>query len=124
MKKILLLLISIISILPAHAEWKLLIQHDRFNSYIETNSIKSKGKIVSYWMMEDHTTFQTDWFSMKFKSENNCDTDEFRHISLHHYSEKMGQGKRVSGNNDVEPWQHVIPDTIGETVHKFVCKKR
>ncbi len=123
MKKIILILLLLITN-SAYAEWRLLIHHENFDSYIETNSLKSKGKIVSYWMLEDHTTMQEDWFSMKFKSENNCETEEFRHISLNYYSEKMGHGKVVAKINDIPKWEHVIPDTVGETIHKFVCKKR
>ena len=125
MKKLLLFIIFIFSISPLHAEWKPIVQTENATQYIETNSIKSKGKIVSYWMLEDHTSLQDEsWLSMKYKSENNCETEELRHISLNYYSENMGNGKAVSNINNISPWSHVIPGTTGETVHKFVCKKR
>ena len=124
MKKLLLLLIFIFSISPLHAEWKPIVQTENQSTYIETNSIKFKGKIVSYWGLEDRTTLQKDWFSMKFKAEHNCETEEVRFISRIYYSEKMGYGQDVDSIHDKLPWQHVVPDTVGETIHKFVCKKR
>jgi hypothetical protein len=125
MKKLLLIIIFIFSISPLHAEWKPIIQLENLSQYIETNSIKPKGKIVSYWMLEDHTSLQDgSWLSMKYKSENNCETEEFRHISLNYYSENMGNGKAVSNINNISPWSHVVPGTTGEYIHKFVCKKR
>jgi hypothetical protein len=85
-----LLLFLFFSISPVHAEWVVLSKNDKLTNYIESNSLRHKGKLVTYWTLVDYSSLQTSdetsdaikWFSSKVKSEDNCDTEETRTLSI------------------------------------------
>ena len=125
MTKLLLLLIFTFSISPVYAEWKLMTELSDSNTYIETNSVRHRGKVVSYWILYDFSSLQINGVSsQKVKWEDNCDTEEHRILSIVRYSEKMGGGHVLPNTQQIDIWEHIVPGTVGDFYHKFVCKKR
>lgn len=125
MKKLLLILIFIFSISPVQARWVGLLEYKDYATYIETNSLRYRGKLVSYWSMYDYSSLQTNGvFSQKIKWENNCETEEHRILSIVVYSEKMGAGN-VLPTTPIENdrWDHIVPGSAGEFMHKYVCSQ-
>ena len=124
MKKILLISLLFYSITTLHAEWLLITTSEPSNSYyVETDSVKYKGKLVSYWQLDDFSSNSGKNYSSKNKKENNCTSDESRIVSQIDYSERMGAGD-VIGMKENGQWKHIVPETVGDKIHKFVCNKK
>lgn len=124
MKKLLLFLIFIFSISPVHAKWVGIFEYDDYATYIEANSLRHRGKLVSYWVMQDFSSLQTNGvFSQKVMFEENCDTGESRVLSIALYSEKMGKGNILPSVPMDKKWDYVVPGSAGEFMHKYVCSQ-
>lgn len=124
MKKLLFTLILFYSVTTLHAEWLLITTSEPSDSYyVETDSVKYKGKLVSYWQLDNFSSSSGKNYSSKNKKENNCMSDEFRIVSQIDYSERMGAGD-VIGMKENAPWKHIVPETVGDKIHKFVCNKK
>jgi len=129
MKKLILFLVLIFTTLNVYAKWVLVAENEEAKFYVEINSIKQKGNVVTYWELLDYSSMQTwnnlNYYSLKQKYETNCNTEESALLYINYYSENMGSGKSVYSlkleKKDFEP---NIPDTSGHIIYEFVCKKR
>lgn len=129
MIKLLLFLVLIFATLSVNAKWLLMNEDDEVSIYIETNSIKRKDNVVTYWKLFDYSVEQTfnniNYFSSKEKYETNCNTEEGASLLISFTSAKMGKGKSVySYKAEQKNFIPNIPDTIGYTIYKFVCKRK
>ena len=129
MKKLILFLVLIFTTLNVYAKWVLVAGNEEAKFYVEINSIKQKGNIVTYWELLDYSSMQTwnnlNYFSAKQKYETNCNTEDSAILYINYYSENMGSGKSVYAiRQEQKDFQPNIPDTSGYTIYKFVCNKR
>ena len=127
MMKLFLFLVLSFATLSVNAQWLLMHEDDEVSIYIETNSIKRKDHIVTFWKLFDYsveqTFYNTNYFSSKEKYETNCNTEEGASLLISFNTEKMGKGKSVySYKMKQKNFIPNIPDTIGYTIYKFVCK--
>jgi hypothetical protein len=129
MKKILLLLIFTFTTLNVYAEWVKVAENPMGENYLNTDSLKRKGNIVSYWEMIDFKVMQkvdnTYFLSMIYKVETNCDKEQSRTLYSALYPESMGQGRLISGleHNNLS-YTSIVPDTTEYVTFKFVCNKK
>jgi|LakMenEpi03Aug12_release.lakeMendotaPanAssembly.Ray.scaffolds.fasta_scaffold958502_2 hypothetical protein len=129
MKKFLLYTILMTFTSIAQAEWLKLVEDKEMKLFVETNSIKKLGNIVTYWELFDYSNIQSvnekQYYSKKIKKELNCNAEEYNTLTATAYSENMGFGKVVqSYKYDSKEFEHIIPETIGYRVYKFVCNKK
>jgi hypothetical protein len=129
MKKLLLFLFLTCTTLNVQAKWVLAASVDDARFYVEINSIKQKGNLVTYWELLDYRTSQIsnniNYNSAKQKIETNCNTEETAILYLVLYSENMGLGKSVySAKFQQKDFEPNIPDTSGHAIHEFVCSKK
>ena len=129
MKKLILFLVLIFTTLNVYAKWVIVAGSEEAKFYVEINSIKQKGNVVTYWELLDYSSMQTwnnlNYFSAKQKYETNCNTEESAILYINYYSENMGSGKSVYAIKlEQKDFQPNIPDTTGYTIYKFVCNKR
>jgi hypothetical protein len=129
MKKLFLLLFLSFTSLSVYAKWVLVSGSEEARFYVEINSIKQTGKVVTYWELLDYSSMQTwnnlNYFSAKQKYETNCNTEESALLYINYYSENMGSGKSVYAIKlEQKDFQPNIPDTTGHTIYKFVCNKK
>ena len=94
MKKLILFLVLIFTTLNVYAKWVLVAGNEEAKFYVEINSIKQKGNIVTYWELLDYSSMQTwnnlNYFSAKQKYETNCNTEDSAILYINYYSENMG----------------------------------
>ena len=80
MKKLLLFLVLIFTTLNVYAKWEKVITSEEVDFYVQTDSIKRKGYMVTYWEIQDFKSTQTldklQYRSLKVKSEINCDIEK------------------------------------------------
>ena len=134
MKKLLLLLFSLILSFNAYGEWTKTSEGvDGDSYYIDFQTIKKldNGDVV-VWIMFD-TTDPTDgifsddkFYSSKMFWQVGCDLNRFKPLSMTQYQEPMGRGESesldgIAGAEELMTWQYLPPDSIGYKNIEEVC---
>jgi hypothetical protein len=129
MKFIFLFLITIS--LNVQAEWIFMGSTDNATSYVDTESYKRTGSTVRFWQLDNFLIPQSIngsskfYLSSKAKKEMNCNTEESLLLAIIDYSENDGKGKVVNSFQfDDKQFRHIVPESIGHTIFKFVCNKK
>ena len=131
MKKLILFLVLIFTTLNVYAKWVFIGSVNDVMTYVDTESYKKTGSTVRFWELYNFNEPQSInensqlYLSYKLKAEVNCNTEESSTLALVYYSENDGKGKVINSfhYNDKE-YTHIVPDTLGYSIYKFVCKKK
>ena len=115
MKKILLLLFSLLLSFNSYGDWiKLFTHEDGTTWHINIETIKERDGYVYLWQMNsDNET------SSSILSQNDCDLVRTKYIQLFSYTEPMLKG--VSTNLTEMDWVFLPPDTISEFMLQLAC---
>ena len=123
MKKLLILLFSILISFNSYGEWveisKSSVSGDTF--YIDDETINERGGYVYYWILQD--SLKPDDFgnkSAKAYYEGDCIVKRLKYLSLTFYTQPMGGGNYTSESVGNE-WEYPSPDSIGEGLLDYVC---
>ena len=130
---ILILLSTALVSLPSYADWSegYIYFEDRGNEldvvvhYIDTDRIREVNGQVYYWQLQDHsavTYIETVSGAMSYVAyyKGDCDLMRSQRLSIRSYLGRMGEGD-FTENNIPRPWRFHYPDSVGETLLKFVC---
>jgi hypothetical protein len=120
--------ISSSSIAFAQANWVVVSDTDHMIYHIDTQSIKKSGQFAKVWsLIEYKTPKQNGYFlakSVLSLEEYDCKEDRIRTLSQTQYTGSMGQGDKYSIDLSNEKWGYIAPNTISDSIEKFVCKKK
>ena len=129
MKKI-LLLSSFLFILSCGENYVFVGRDSKTNDnlYVDKNSIKKTGEIVSAWSVMNFNKSVNDKKgkinSGKIKFLIDCSKGKFKILEISTYSEDMGKGTLI--NNEEIPkdndWENIYRDGFGYDTFKYVCK--
>jgi len=129
-RTILMLLLAAMST-GAMAEWVQVGGNDTTTTYADPSTIRKNGNIAKMWHMYDLRVPQMKSFG-KFRStkrleESDCEGARSRILKVVFYSGQMGNGgvviSRDSSGGSLGDWEHVTPETLGETLWKTACGK-
>ena len=129
MKKI-LLLSSFLFILSCGENYVFVGRDSKTNDnmYVDKNSIKKTGEVVSTWAVINFNKSVSDKKgkinSGKFKFLIDCSKGKFKIVELYTYSEDMGKGTLIT-NEEIpkdNDWENIYRDGFGYDVIKYVCK--
>ena len=132
MKKVLVLLLLMIST-SVFAEWtRVGSSDDGMTSYADSETIKRKGSKVKMWRLLDFKTIQKGLggeserhLSSVSRNEYDCEGETERQLDIHWYSSNMGQGEIVwSLTNIKNEASSVIPRSISESLFNIACGKK
>ena len=132
MKKVLVLLLLMVST-SVFAEWtRVGSSDDGMTSYADSETIKRKGSKVKMWRLFDFKTIQKGLggeserhLSSVSRDEYDCEGETERQLDIHWYSSNMGQGEIVwSLTNIKNEAESILPESIGETLFKIACCKK
>ncbi len=86
---------------------------------IDVASINKNGDLVTYWYLSDASKDKSVRFrSSKTQSRNNCSTKQSQDLFSAFY---MPNNQVITETGNSFTWYPVIPDTVGEAIHDFVC---
>ncbi len=114
---------------PAYAEWVVFEKNRQIELtvYVDPDTIRRKGNLVKIWELFDFKTAQTEeglsHLSAKVQVEYDCAEERHRLVTLIQYSDNMGRGNVIYSDSTEYIWEPVAPDTIGQRMWKFACKK-
>jgi len=123
MKKLLILLFSILISFNSYGEWI----HTTNNAssgdiyYVDDQTISERGGYVYFWTLQDKVKPDDDGdLSGIAYYEGDCSMLRFKYLSLNFYSQPMGGGNstKVDIDND---WRYQPPGSVGEALLDYVC---
>lgn len=128
-KLIFLMLLGVMSITSAAAEWVEVGRNDTFATFVDPSTIRKKGDIVKLWSLQDLKTAEVvvndkPYLSAVGQEEYDCKEEQERTLALRFYAENMGRGKVVFTGDNPGNWSPITPQTIGEMLWEFACGKK
>ena len=125
-----LIALMLLSSSPAYAEWVAVGGNDQIGmtTYADPSTIRRKGDLVKMWQLNDFKTVQTvegnSFLSTKKQREFNCAEERTRILAATQFSGNMGTGEVVWRNANEQKWEPVVPESIGQTLWEFTCRKK
>jgi len=116
---------------PAYAEW-VAVEKDYLlpglqTVYIDPDSIRRDGNLVTMWQFYDYKTVQTvggiRFLTAEEQWEFDCAEERSRVLALKEFSGNMGSGTVVYTNSQEGKWVPVRSGSMGQTVWKVACGK-
>jgi len=118
MKKLLLLLISLLLSFNSYGEWtKLFTDEDGTTWHINIETIKERDGSVYLWQMNSSKES-----SSTMLSQNDCDLVRIKYIQMFDYDEPMLKGDSTVVPTDESQWIFLPPDSIGEFINLIACE--
>ena len=122
MKKLLVLLFSILISFNSYGGWSKITDSVKGHSfYIDENTIRKHNGYLYWWDMVDYIS-PTDngIFSVKYYHKGDCGEFRVKALSYIFYKQPMGNGASEVANEE-QPWRYPTPGSIAETMLKNVC---
>ena len=115
------------------SDWFLIAKGNDEIIFVDKSSISSKGKYLKAWLIWDYIGTKKmeyhpykEYRSIKSLWYLDCNSNSVAISQSASYSGNFGAGESVdSHSNDISKLQFndVVPDSIGETILKYVCKQ-
>ena len=115
---------------PLYAEWvevggKVEKGLTVYTVYVDTDSIRRNGNIVTLWAMFNYMTIQSivggPWLSSKTRREYDCVKERVRLLGYMTFTGNMGSGETVYSNSDQSTWEPMAPDSIDLKLWEVAC---
>lgn len=108
------------------AEWRKIVARADFDAYVDVSRIRWSGEVASVWKLMDYRLPQQEesfvYSSGKVRTEHDCARERHRTTFVVVYSTELGMGEVVTAVDKSQArWQPIIPGSVGEAVHKFIC---
>ena len=124
MKKLAILLFSILISFNSYGEWtKLGKSKSGTVHYIDIDSISVVGKYVYYWILDDEIELsKVGGMSTAWYSKGECGISRVKTLSGKSYKQKMGKGTAHDSHTFPDPkWDYPAPRTTIKGQLEFVC---
>ena len=118
---------------PAYAEWQA-VEKDYLlpglqTVYVDPESIRREGNLVTMWQLIDFTWMQgnprgpTRFFSTKTHKQFDCAEKRLRLLAYTEFSHHMGTGIATNGYVNKDNWLPVEAASISHALWEVVCGK-
>ena len=124
MKKLLILLFSILISFNSYGEWTRIIgsADGEETWYIDKYTIKESGGYVYWWEMVDY--LKPDKFgdmSNKLYFQGDCGVSRVKTLSYNFYKQPMGNGESEVFNPPSSEWHYAVPNTAHYDTTNWIC---
>ena len=114
MKKLLLLLFSILISFNSYGEWKdVAANYDDDIFYIDFDTVKESDGYVYWWYLKDLDEPVAGFMSGITYVQGDCEFPRFKNLSEITYTEPMGRGEHYSNPTSNPEWDYYPPGTVG-----------
>jgi hypothetical protein len=124
MKKILFLILTMLSC-SASAAWTEVTTSDEGNiTYIDFDTLKKDGSKRTVWRFTNYKvpTGNGKYFSVRTRDTFDCAQETITNLSTTYFTQRDFKGELLSVEPDGK-FMHVAPSTIGAIVMRSVCSK-
>jgi len=122
MKKLLILLFSVLLSFNSYGEWTKIIdsiEGDYF--YVDKETIKQHGGFVYYWTLTDYLEpSPSGVMSVKKYAKVDCGVNRMTYLTYIFYKQSMGNGNGVT-DDGADPWKYPDPNSVGGFKLRFIC---
>ena len=123
MKKLLVLLFSILISFNSLGEWTEITESIDGNStyYVDEDTIKEHDGYVYFWYMDDYLQ-PSDYGTMSIQMyvQGDCGVMRTKDLTMLIYKKSMGKGE-FETYTPPDSWQYLPPGTAFESVFDYVC---
>lgn len=128
MKRFLVIVLLMLSIRPAYAEWLIVgIMQDGTSVYIDSESLHRQGNVVKMWALFDSSGMKVmdgiSSRSMRAQFEIDCDQELYRSLAVTRFSGNMASGKVVYDAAGKGKWSPVAPKSVAKMLMNSQCKE-
>jgi hypothetical protein len=128
MKRLLLIMLLVLSASPAYAEWVEIDSTDTYTLYADPDTILRKEDLVKMWVLYDYKIAMSVKGEMTFsamsQSEYDCVAESSRSLAFTFFSGHMRTGETLYSNSYIGKWEPVPPGGISHSMWKFACDKK
>jgi len=128
-----LIIFLFLSSIPAHAEW-VAVEKDHLSTglqtvYIDPDSIRREGNVVTVWQLIDFKWMQgnprgpTRFLSTKTQKQFDCADKRLRLLAFTEFSRGMGTGIPRDGYVGKDNWLPVEAESMSHALWEVVCSK-
>ena len=124
MKKLLVLLFSILISFNSYGEWSEVSKSVNGSvTYVDFERIRKKGGFVYYWSLRNYGKLSPYGdLSSKVYIQVDCELFRYKYLSDSYYKELMGKGEKTGGSNEPDnEWNYPPPGSVQEYVLELVC---
>lgn len=119
MKKLLILLFSLLISFNSYGEWTQTAEWDNGDTqYIDLDTIKSVDGYVFWWAVKN-SDYDDGYKSLMAYVQGDCKMTRAKSLSFNLHKERMGKGESMHWAND--DWQYPRPDSHMYQELNFVC---
>ena len=132
MKRLVLLILLVLSSAPAYGEWVEVSVNVETGEkvYVDPDTIRRRGDIAEMWVLYDNKTAQPAvghaYLSKTVQNEYHCAEAMKRMVSVKEFSGHMGSGEVLHMNSSLFSTARWMPTRVGlgETLLKVACGKK
>jgi len=128
-----LIIFLFLSSIPAYAEWEA-VEKDYLlpglqTVYVDPESIRREGNLVTIWQLIDFTWMQGNprgphrFFSTKTHKQFDCAGKHVRLLAFTEFSQGMGTGMPRDGYVDKDNWLPVEAESMSHALWEAACGK-
>jgi len=122
MKKLLLLLVSLLLTFNSYGEWTKVTKDDDGDSYyIDLNTIKKNDGYVYWWDFVNYVEPDDGFMSLTSFLQGDCEIGRSKILSTTQYTESMLYGEYESDTPANPEWDYFPPETIGGYFLELSC---
>jgi len=112
---------------PAAAEWTMIQSSENENVYVDFETLKRNGNLVTVATLNDYYfAQQKKELSTQFTELHDCASKKFKAVSVSYYSENMAKGnviQAVNFNESEIAWSDAVKHSVGELKANIICSK-
>ena len=120
MKKLLLLLFSILISFNSFAEWTPVDSNDDVTTFIDFNTIKKHNEFIYWWNMVESESLEGK--SGKFYVQGDCGISRTKILTMIAYNESMGKEELERETPDNPKWKYLTPDSVAGFLLDTSCR--
>jgi len=122
MKKLTILLFSILISFNSYGEWvEVSTAVNGATYHVNTDTIKKNNGYTYYWELNDFITpLSGKYMSGKAYNKGDCGVNRFQLLLLNLYKQPMGKGDNKEIRGD-DKWQYPEPGTVRNSLLNYVC---
>ena len=123
MKKLLILLFSLLISFNSFGEWvKVTESVTGKTHYVDTDTIKEHNGYVYWWDLTDLPKPDKDGdMSWKVYKQGDCGVNRFKYLSYMFYKQPMGEGSGEPLKPNNTEWNYLPPGTVDKIKLDYVC---
>lgn len=122
MKKLLLLLFSLLLSFNSYADWTYVGEDSSSDIiFMDLDTVKDSNGFVYWWYLAEYNELNNGYMSQKVYIQGDCGIPRIKTLSNYFYNKAMGEDLAFSSNPPAPEWTYLPPDTVGEFMLGVSC---